>query len=67
MPSHFFALSKALNVTPGLLSWLATLQTLTLVASPRLGLRHVGYMGSMSYSCSFMVVDEKMNCSCKGL
>jgi hypothetical protein len=28
-------------VTPGLPSWLATLQAFALVASPRLGLRHI--------------------------
>jgi hypothetical protein len=34
-----FALLGACDVTPRFPSWLATLQTLALVASPRLGLR----------------------------
>jgi hypothetical protein len=38
IPSHSFALPGTLYVIPKLPSWLATLQTLTLVASPRLGL-----------------------------
>jgi hypothetical protein len=41
IPSHSFALSGAWNVTPGLPSWPALLQALALVASPRLGLRHI--------------------------
>jgi hypothetical protein len=39
IPSHSFALSGAWNVTLKILSWFALLQTLALVASPRLGLR----------------------------
>ncbi len=39
IPSHSFAFPKAWNVTPRLPSWLATLQALALVASPRLGLQ----------------------------
>ncbi len=39
IPSHSFALTGALNVTPRLPSWPATLQTLALVTSPRLGLQ----------------------------
>jgi hypothetical protein len=35
-----FALPGACEVTPGSPSWPATLQPLTLVASPKLGLRH---------------------------
>ncbi len=38
MPSHFFTLLGALNVTPELPSWLVTLQILALVTSPKLGL-----------------------------
>jgi hypothetical protein len=38
--SHFLALPGACGMTPGLLSWPATLQPLALVASLRLGLRH---------------------------
>jgi hypothetical protein len=40
IPSHFPTLPKAWNVIPRLHSWLAPLQALALVASPRLGLRH---------------------------
>jgi hypothetical protein len=36
-----FALLGACDVTPGCPSWLATLQALALVASARLGLRHL--------------------------
>jgi hypothetical protein len=39
IPSHSFALPGAWVVTPGLPSWPVTLETLALVASPRLGLR----------------------------
>jgi len=42
LPSHSPTLSGAWDVTFGLLSWPTTLQALTLVASPRLGLRHFG-------------------------
>jgi hypothetical protein len=41
IPSHYFSLLRAQNVTPGLPSWPATLQTLALVASPKLGLWHL--------------------------
>jgi len=37
--SHSTTLPKTWNVTPGLHTWLAPLQVLALVASPRLGLR----------------------------
>jgi hypothetical protein len=39
IPSHFPTLLGAWGVTPGLPSWLVTLQALVLVASPRLGLQ----------------------------
>jgi hypothetical protein len=39
IPSHFPKLSKACNVILGLHSWLAPVQALALVMSPRLGLR----------------------------
>jgi hypothetical protein len=39
IPSHFPTLSGAWNATPGLFSWLAPLQALVLVASPRQKLR----------------------------
>jgi hypothetical protein len=39
IPSHFLALPRAWNVTPELFTWLAPLQALVLVASPRLRLR----------------------------
>ncbi len=39
IPSHFLALSGACDVILRSFSWLATLQPLALVASPRLGLR----------------------------
>jgi hypothetical protein len=41
IPSHSLALPGAWNVTLGLSSWPVLLQALALVASPRLGLRHV--------------------------
>jgi len=41
IPSHFFALSGAWNVTPKLHTWPALSQTLALVATPRLGLWHI--------------------------
>jgi hypothetical protein len=40
IPSHSPTLPRAWNVTPGLQSWLAPLQALAMVVSPRLGLRH---------------------------
>jgi len=40
IPSHFPTLPWAWDVTPKFPSWLATLQVLALVASPRLGLQH---------------------------
>ncbi len=40
IPSHSFALSGAWDLTPGLPSWPATLQAITSVVSPKLGLRH---------------------------
>jgi hypothetical protein len=42
--SHFPTLPKAWNVTPRLPSWLAPLQALTLVTSPRLGLQQITYL-----------------------
>jgi hypothetical protein len=45
IPSHSFALPGARDATPGLPSWPGTLQALTLVTSPRLGLRHQRSMG----------------------
>jgi hypothetical protein len=44
--SHSFALLGTWDVTPRLPSWLATLQALTLVANPRLGLQQ-----SCLYAC----------------
>jgi hypothetical protein len=41
IPSHFFKLPRAWNVTHGLHSWLTPLQTIALVVSPRLGLQHL--------------------------
>jgi len=41
IPSHSFALSGAWDVTLGFPSWPTTLQTLALVASPRLRLRQM--------------------------
>jgi hypothetical protein len=41
IPSHSPTLPRAWNVTPELPSWPAPLQALALVASPRLGLRHM--------------------------
>ncbi len=43
IPSHSPTLPKVWNVTPMLPSWPAPLQTLALVASLRLGLRHWAY------------------------
>jgi hypothetical protein len=40
IPSHFPTILGAWNVTPRLHSWLAPLQALVLVVSPKLGLRH---------------------------
>jgi hypothetical protein len=40
IPSHSLALLGTWNVTPRLHSWPTPLQTLILVTSPRLGLRH---------------------------
>jgi hypothetical protein len=42
IPSHSTTLSGTWNVTHDLQSWPAPFQSLTLVASPRLGLRHKG-------------------------
>jgi hypothetical protein len=47
IPSHYFALSKAWDVTPGFPSWPTMSQALTLVVSPRLGLQHEAIMCSM--------------------
>jgi hypothetical protein len=65
IPSHFPTLPRVWNVTPELPSWPATLQTLALVASPRLGLRHyycvahidslVAKLRSLKYSCKILV------------
>jgi hypothetical protein len=41
IPSHSFTFLGTWDMTPGLPSWPATLQALTLVASPRLGLQHL--------------------------
>jgi hypothetical protein len=41
IPSHFSTLSRVWNVTTRLHFWSAPLQALTLVTSPRLGLRHL--------------------------
>jgi hypothetical protein len=41
IPSHSLALPRAYNVPPEVPSWSATLQALTLVTSPKLGLRHL--------------------------
>jgi hypothetical protein len=41
IPSHSLAFSGACGMTPGLPSWLATLQPFALVVNPRLGLCHV--------------------------
>jgi len=41
IPSHSPTLLRAWNVTLGLLSWPAPLQTFALVASPKLGLWHI--------------------------
>jgi len=41
IPSHFPTLPRACGVTPKLPFWPATLQALTLVVSPRLGLRQM--------------------------
>jgi hypothetical protein len=46
-PSHSLALSGAWDVILGLPFWFATLQALTLVASPKLGLWHIEYEISM--------------------
>jgi len=43
IPSHFPTFPGACNVTPELPSWPTTLQALTLVASPRLGLQQSLY------------------------
>jgi hypothetical protein len=42
IPSHFPTLSEEWNVTPRFSSWPTPLQALVLVASPRLGLWHLG-------------------------
>ncbi len=47
-PSHILTLSGAWNVTPELPSWPTTLQALALVASPRLGLRHVWWFNGQN-------------------
>jgi len=44
IPWHFFTLPGTWDVTLELPSWPAPLQTLALVASPRLGLRHICYV-----------------------
>jgi len=46
IPSHSLALPGACGLIPELPSWPATLQALTLVASPRLGLRHWNCYGA---------------------
>jgi hypothetical protein len=56
IPSHFPTLSRAWNATPRLHSWLAPLQTLTLVASPRLGLRHFALHGQRDVFKQFMFI-----------
>jgi hypothetical protein len=55
IPSHSFALLGAWNVTLKLAPWPTPLQALALVASPRLGLRHISFVNfpimlCMSYS-----------------
>jgi hypothetical protein len=47
--SHFPTLSGALNVTPGLYSWLAPLQALLLVASLRLRLQQISFRTNLSW------------------
>jgi hypothetical protein len=44
IPSLSSALPGACNVPPGVPSWLATLQNLALVTSPRLGLQHLDFV-----------------------
>jgi hypothetical protein len=47
IPSYSFALPGTWDVIPGFPFWPTILQALTLVASPRLGLRHEATMCSM--------------------
>jgi hypothetical protein len=47
IPSHSFTLPRALDVTPRLPSWFATLQALALVMNLRLGLRHYSYQKTL--------------------
>jgi len=47
IPSHSPTLSGAWNVIPRLPSWPTPLQALALVASPKLGLQHLHYVGSL--------------------
>jgi hypothetical protein len=55
-----FALPRACEVTPGSPSWPATLPHLALVASPRLGLRHLrcyfNHIKGINNSLAFLVV-----------
>jgi hypothetical protein len=69
IPSHFPTLLRAWNVTPKLHSWLAPLQALALVMSPRLGLQQLTCLlivtrSSCNYFVSYHYVVTSICLSC---